>query len=64
MTRYNDIHNETFPYADKIESFPIFTMRCENCDISLLGDTLRSSNENDNIKKHRKHYCEGLVDST
>lgn len=62
--KYNDYLYETFPFADQNKGISLFTLRCENCYISLLGNSVRGCYENDDVKKHRKHHGEGLVDGT
>lgn len=62
MTRQNESPIEKTPFADSDKGIPLPEMWRQDCDVSVLGDTLRGRHEDDDIEKQRKqYYNEGLV---
>ncbi|CAH2268017.1 jg10207 [Pararge aegeria aegeria] len=60
MTRRNGTPDEKIPCADDNKGIPLPEMWRQDCDLSVLGDSLCGCDEDDDIEKQWANYSEGL----
>ncbi|XP_023951221.2 carbohydrate sulfotransferase 11 isoform X2 [Bicyclus anynana] len=61
MTRQNENPNEKISFATYNKGIPVLKMWRQNCDVSVLGDSLRDRDEDDDIEEQWEHCGEGLM---